>query len=312
MVARTKCTRAGTEPRPLRSGPRKVLKSRVYFYFVMPELPEVETIVRGLHASLMGCTISEIEVLWARSILPPDPAAFARALTGRSIINVKRRGKWIVISLDDDTALLIHLRMTGRLVLGPGERPSDRHARVMFSLDDGRSLHFCDQRKFGRLQLMDDPTEVLGELGPEPLADDFTAQRLAKILAPRRGRIKPLLLNQRFLVGLGNIYTDEALWKARLHPLRLANTFTSAEIQRLHQAIQTTLRAAIASGGSTLSDAAYRRVDGQAGEFTDQLAVYGRAEQPCPRCGATIERIRVSQRSTHFCPHCQPSPESQT
>ena len=182
----------------------------------------------------------------------------------------------------------------------------DRHLRVLLFLDDGRRLHFHDQRKFGRMVLTAEPEAVLGDLGPEPLSADFTPGRLAEMLAHRRGRIKPLLLNQRFLAGLGNIYTDEALWRAGVHPLRQADTLSPAEVERLHRAIQSVLRAAIASGGTTLADAAYQRADGSAGEFAKRLAVYGRGEQPCPRCGSIIESARVSQRGTCFCPGCQP------
>ena len=192
-------------------------------------------------------------------------------------------------------------------MLGSGACLDDRHLRVLLFLDDGQRLWFSDTRKFGRMWLLDDPADVLGELGPEPLADDFTAVRLREMLARRRGRIKPLLLNQRFLAGLGNIYTDETLWQAGIHPLRRADSLSPAEVRRLHRAIRSVLRAAIASGGTTLPDAAYQQADGRSGEFASKLAVYGRAGQACPRCGTTIERIKVSQRGTHFCPHCQPS-----
>ncbi|MEA3340735.1 MAG: DNA-formamidopyrimidine glycosylase family protein, partial [Chloroflexota bacterium] len=171
----------------------------------MPELPEVETIVQGLRTSLVGRVITGAEVRWARSVVPPDPAAFVRRLTGQTVATVGRRGKWIVIGLSGGGALLIHLRMTGRLALEKGKCTDDRHLRVQLSLDDGRSLRFYDPRKFGRLRLVDDPAAELSDLGPEPLADDFTAARLENMLARRRGRIKPLLLNQRFLAGLGNI-----------------------------------------------------------------------------------------------------------
>lgn len=275
----------------------------------MPELPEVETVARGLRASLVGRTIVGVEVRWARSVVPPDPAAFARRLIGQTVTDVGRRGKWVVIALAGGDTLLIHLRMSGRLVVGAGEPSDDRHLRALFSLDDGRRLHFFDQRKFGRLVLTSDPQEVLGGLGLEPLGDDLTAARLGEMLARRRGRIKPLLLDQRFLAGLGNIYTDEALWRASIHPLRQADTLAPAEVRRLHRGIRAVLRAAIEGGGTTLPDAGYQRADGRSGEFAGQLAVYGRAGHPCPRCGTDVERIRVSQRGTHLCPRCQPLPE---
>jgi formamidopyrimidine-DNA glycosylase len=271
----------------------------------MPELPEVETVARGLRAALVGRTIVGAQVLWARSIASLSPEDFVRRLSSQTVTDVGRRGKWLVIPLDGGDTLLIHLRMSGRLLLESEACLDSNHLRVLILLDDGHRLSFVDQRKFGRLHLTDDPSHVLGDLGPEPLADEFTAQRFEQMLQVRRGRIKPLLLNQRFLAGLGNIYTDEALWRARIHPLRGANTLSTAEAQALHEAIQSVLRAAIASGGTTLQDAGYQQADGRAGEFAPRLAVYGRSGQACLRCGQAIERIRVGQRGTHFCPRCQ-------
>jgi formamidopyrimidine-DNA glycosylase len=277
----------------------------------MPELPEVETVARGLRTSLVGRTIVGVEVRWPRSVVPPDPAAFARRLTDQTVAGVERRGKWLVIALDGGDTLLVHLRMSGRLVLESETCLDDRHLRVLLFLDGGQRLRFSDPRKFGRLVLTPDPQEVLGELGPEPLGDDLTPERLGEMLALRRGRIKPLLLNQRFLAGLGNIYADEALWRAGVHPLRQADTLNPAEVRRLHRAIRSVLQAAIASGGTTLPDRTYQQADGRAGEFAGRLAVYGRAGHPCSRCGATVERIRVGQRGTHFCPLCQTLPEGE-
>ncbi len=276
----------------------------------MPELPEVEMVARGLRASLIGCTVTRVDVRWPRSVVPADPAAFARRLAGQTITGVGRRGKWVLIALEGGDVLLVHLRMTGRLLVESAQCLDERHLRVLFFLDDGRPhgrtwLQFVDQRKFGRMVLTNEPQQVVGDLGPEPLDDGFTPERFGEMLARRRGRIKPLLLNQRFLAGLGNIYTDESLWRSRIHPLRRADTLSPLEVQRLHGAIRSVLREAIASGGTTLSDGTYQQADGEPGQFAGRLAVYGQAEQPCPRCGATIERIRVSQRGTHFCPGCQ-------
>lgn len=274
----------------------------------MPELPEVETVARRLRASLPGRSIVNVEVLWNRTVTPSKPADFSRRLVGQTIIGVGRRGKWVRVDLNGGDVLLVHLRMTGQLMLRSAPATDERHLRVSFVLDDGRWLYFFDQRKFGRMVLTDDPQAVLGDLGPEPLAEDFTAARLGEMLAQRRGRIKPLLLNQRFLVGLGNIYADEALWRAGVHPLRAANTLDRAEVERLHEAIGSTLRAAIDEGGTTLSDTAYRQPDGQLGSFGGLLAVYGREGRPCPRCGDPIQRIRVNQRSAHVCLNCQRPP----
>ena len=275
----------------------------------MPELPEVETVARALHTSLVGRTIVDVEVLWARSVAGLEPDTFARRLAGRTITDVGRRGKWATIGLSDGWTLLVHLRMTGRLLLGREECADGRHVRARFVLDDGRSLCFSDMRKFGRLWLVDDAAAALGNLGPEPLTDEFTAERLGEMLALRRRRIKPLLLDQRFLAGLGNIYTDEALWRSGIHPLRRAESLSPGEVRRLHCAIQAVLREAIAGRGTTLDDRGYVGADGQAGSFAGRLAVYGRAGQPCPRCGEPIERIRVSQRGTHLCSCCQRLPE---
>jgi formamidopyrimidine-DNA glycosylase len=273
----------------------------------MPELPEVETVARALHVSLTGRAIVRVQVRWARTLIPPDPVAFARRLVDQTITGVARRGKWIVLALNGADTLLVHLRMTGQLVLEPTVPPDDHHIRVLFSLDDGWWLRFSDQRKFGRMVLTCDPQATLAKLGLEPLGDDFTPERLREMLAHRRGRIKPLLLDQRFLAGLGNIYADESLWRAGVHPLRQADGLTLAEVQRLYWGIRSVLQAAIDSGGTTLADSAYRQPDGRSGEFYELLAVYGREGQPCVRCGTAIQRIVVGQRGTHFCPHCQPS-----
>ncbi len=270
----------------------------------MPELPEVETIARDLRRQLSGHTFAHIQVLWPRTIDRPDPATFCARLTGATVTGVERRGKFILMPLDTGQTLLTHLRMTGQYLWG-ADAP---HLRVRFALADGRTLLFTDQRKFGRLYLTDTPMDVLGGLGPEPLSPDLTPRRLAGMLAVRRRRLKPLLLDQRFLAGLGNIYTDEALWRAGLHPLRPANTLAPADAARLHAAIVALLTEAIAGGGTSLPDEQYQRPDGQQGDYQPLLNVYGRAGEPCPRCGTPIERITVEQRGTHFCPLCQPTP----
>jgi len=277
----------------------------------VPELPEVETLAGGLRASLVGRTIVAVDVRWEGCLSPPDPAAFSGRLAGQTVDAVGRRGKWLVMTLSSGQAMLIHLRMTGQLLLSDESLADECHVRAVFSLDDGRRLVFADMRKFGRICLLDDPEIILSRLGPEPLSSEFTAARLKAMLSTRRGRIKPLLLNQRFLAGLGNIYADEALWRARIHPFRRADEFTEDEIRRLHRAMRAVLRAAIARGGTTLSDGTYRRVDGEAGAYAAQLAAYGRAGEPCPRCGTSIERVKLGGRGTHFCPACQPLEQRQ-
>lgn len=285
--------------------------SRTYNDPTVPELPEVETVARGLRASVVGNTIVGADVLWQRSVVPSDATSFERRVTGCAITGVGRRGKWLMVELSSGDTLLIHLRMSGRLVLESELCVDTRHLRVVLLLDDGRRLSFFDQRKFGRLWLVADTDRVLGSLGPEPLSEEFTAARFGDMLMRRRGRIKPLLMNQRFLAGLGNIYADEALWRAGIHPLRKAKTMTPAEVRSLHKGIRSVLVAAVGSGGTTLADAAYVQADGQSGEFGPRLAVYGRAGEVCPRCGTPVERIRIGQRGAHFCPHCQPLAESE-
>ena len=270
----------------------------------MPELPEVETVVRGLRPALVGRTFTGATVRWPRTIAHPEADRFPAQLAGRRITAVGRRGKYIVLTLDRGW-LLIHLKMSGRLRVVPADEPLEAHTHTTFDLDDGRQLRFRDVRKFGRVHLVDDAEQVIGQLGPEPLADDFTLAVFRQRLARRSGRLKSLLLNQQFLAGLGNIYADESLFAARLHPLRRADTLSPAEQARLYAAIRATLSAAIAGQGTTLSDGGYTDAQGRSGRYQARLAVYGRRGQPCPVCGTPIERIIVGGRSTHFCPGCQ-------
>lgn len=257
---------------------------------------------RGLRQELVGRTITGVEVRWERSIGAPDPVAFAERLVGRAVTGVGRRGKWIVMELDSGEVLLAHLRMTGQLLVEAAEAAKGEYTRVVMELDDGRRLRFADMRKFGRLMLTEEAGDVLGDLGPEPLGEEFTAERFRRMLAERRGRIKSLLLNQRFLAGLGNIYVNEALWQAGVHPLRPGNGLSPAEAEKLYEAIRAVLRDAIEEGG-------FRQADGKAGAFGSELQVYGREGEVCVCCGAVIERITVGQRGTYVCSRCQPPPE---
>lgn len=265
----------------------------------MPELPEVETYARGLQP-LIGRRFLGARALWLRSV-PTGPDLLGPRIAGQVVMDVARRGKYIVLTLSDDV-LLVHLKMTGELVVAPASAPPDPHARVVFDLDAGEELRFHDPRKFGRVYLVADPAQVTGALGPEPLGDDFTPQAFAARLAGRRGRLKSLLLDQTFVAGVGNIYADEALHRARLHPLRLADTLTPDEQVRLYDAIRAVLRQGIANRGTQL-DWAYSQ-----GTNQDALRVFHRHGQPCPTCGTPVERILVGQRGTHFCPQCQPPP----
>lgn len=273
----------------------------------MPELPEVETVARGLRTRLIGRTVTRVIIQWAGSIGAPDPGMFVQRLTGKTVISVDRRGKWILVKVSDGQTLLVHLRMTGQLLLEAIDCAEDEYTRVVLYLDSGERLRFSDMRKFGRLILTDNPSDVLGELGPEPLADEFTVARFERMLSNRRGRIKSLLLNQRFLAGLGNIYVNEALWKAHIHPLRSGDSLSFEEVERLYRAIRSVLRAAIVEGGTTLENGNFKRANGKAGEFASQLLVYDRGGEPCGCCGTPIERITVGQRGTYFCPRCQPT-----
>ncbi len=270
----------------------------------MPELPEVETLVRELGPRVTGCRIERVILRWRRSVATPSPHAFAQRIRGQTIRSLRRRGKFLWFTLDQG-ALLIHLKMTGRLFFLSHPEP-DAHARADFILDNGQILRFSDVRKFGRLYWVQDPEVVMGTLGPEPLDPDFGFEDLARRLSGRRGRLKALLLDQRVIAGVGNIYADEALWRARLHPMRPAASLSPAEIRRLWASLRAALRAGLRHHGTTIQW--YRRLDGEAGAHQRYLRVYGRAGQPCPRCRTPIARLLLQGRSTYFCPACQPPP----
>jgi formamidopyrimidine-DNA glycosylase len=270
----------------------------------MPELPEVETVARGLRSLLIGRTIGDAVVGWPRTIAQPKAEEFAKGIVGRRVDSVGRRGKYVVIGLDRGY-LLIHLKMSGQLQVVRADEPVDKHVHLLLGLDDGRQLRFRDVRKFGRVHLVGDPGEVTARLGPEPLPDDFTLAEFRRLLTRRRGRLKPLLLNQHFLAGLGNIYADEALFVARLHPLRKADSLTPLEQARLYGAIRAVLQGAVEGRGTTLADGGYTDARGEMGTYQEQLAVYGQGGKPCLRCLSSIERIVVGGRSAHFCPRCQ-------
>jgi formamidopyrimidine-DNA glycosylase len=272
----------------------------------MPELPEVETVRRTLQHALHGRSIRNVSrIAWERTVAAPAPEVFKQALLNRTITDVDRRAKYVIIRLDHDEALVVHLRMTGRLTIADADVEPDQHTHVVFQLDNGQQLMFRDTRKFGRIALLDaGGLAVLdGKLGPEPLAETLTAAVFRTLLRRRKGRLKPTLLDQKLLAGLGNIYVDEALWIAKLHPLQPIGELDDAQIEALYLAIKQVLTDAINNRGTTLAD--YR--DGWGFEGSNQrfLNVYNRQGEPCPRCGTPIERIVVAQRGTHVCPHCQ-------
>lgn len=277
----------------------------------MPELPEVETVVRGLRkADICNAVITGQRVGWERTLGGMSTEAFASHVTGATILRVTRRAKYIVMSLSTGWTLLIHLRMTGSLrVVSANELP-ELYERVALLFADGRELRFRDTRKFGRWYLTDAPERILGKLGPEPLSAAFTPEWLAERLRRHRRMLKPLLLDQQFIAGLGNIYVDEALFAARLHPCRLACMVRTPGARRLHQSIQSVLRLGISRMGTSLGDGAvnFYSVAGRRGRNQDALQVFRRDGEACPVCGTTISRIIVGQRSTHYCKRCQPVP----
>jgi len=264
----------------------------------MPELPEVETMVRRL-GPLVGRTFTGVHVEWRRAVQTPVEELEKR-LPGRRIEGIGRRGKYLVFQLSEGDSLIIHLKMTGDLRVSPASEALDRHDRIVFSLDDGRQLRFHDPRKFGRVYLTGDPACVLGRLGPELLDGAFTEDDFLALFDRHSAQIKPLLLSQEFMAGLGNIYADESLFLAGIRPQRRADTLSEEEKRRLYRAIRQVLTNAIEHMGSSLADAAY-----QGGKYQEQFLVYGRGDQPCVTCGRPIARIRLGQRSAHFCHNCQ-------
>ena len=302
----------------------------------MPELPEVETTVRDLRPHLVGRTITRARVTWDRMVETPNAKQFTREIVGNRIVAINRRGKYLVFELEsahemprrareknadydantpnrkskiqnrksapNQKFLIVHLRMTGQFGFHEPRVKRDKHQHVHLLLDDGRELRFHDFRKFGRWWLVDNPEHVVGKLGPEPL--DMTKKEFLSRLRARRGHIKPLLLNQTFVAGVGNIYADESLWYAKIHPLRDATTLTDKEASDLYNAIRRVFRKAIGVGGTSF-DATYKRINGASGEFQEDLRVVGRAGEPCYRCGTPIVKTVVGQRGTYLCPNCQ-------
>ena len=294
----------------------------------MPELPEVETLVRRLREPIVGRTIEHTTVYWKRTIARPAPKEFTRMLQGYTVQSIDRRAKYLVFTLikhpstaqrthaerntveskhvrrsaqDAETStsyLLIHLKMSGKLSVIDRTEPLAKHDRVVFDLDNGQQLRFNDIRKFGKMWLVADPEMVTGSIGPEPLDRAFTLPKFRDLVQSRSGTIKPLLLNQSFLAGVGNIYADESLWLAKIHPLRKIDSLTAAEVAALYRSIRKVLRTAIEDEGTDAGDGVIE------GDYRPR--VYGRTDQPCYRCHQLIHRIVVGQRGTHFCPHCQP------
>lgn len=270
----------------------------------MPELPEVETVARslvegqGVSEGILGRRVAKAAVAWPRTIAEPSADEFVVRIRGQVVAGVGRRAKYIRIDLSEDT-LLVHLRMTGELVLDPEDVPLSKYSQVQIYFQDGLRMSFNDARKFGKLWLVDDPEKVLARLGPEPLDASLKSAAFHAMLTGRSRQLKPLLMDQSFIAGLGNIYVDEALHYARLHPLQRSSQLTKEQTSQLFKGIRKVLRDSIRANGSSI-DWAYR-----GGRFQNKFKVYQKTGEPCPRCGTPIERMVVGQRGTHICPSCQ-------
>jgi formamidopyrimidine-DNA glycosylase len=270
----------------------------------VPELPEVETIRRDLVPHVVGRRFTAVEVMPGaeKVVALPSAAEFRRALPGLRIEGIERRGKYFLFPLSDGRHLIVHLRMTGALIHRPEGAPVDGYLRVRLSLDDKTELRYTDLRKLGMMWLVDDPTLVVGKLGPDAL-EALLPATLRSLLAGRRAPIKVVLMDQARLAGLGNIYADEALFLAGVHPRRPAGSLGTDEVERLHGAVGEVLREAMGHRGSSFSD--YVDAEGKEGMHQLHVKVYRRSGEPCLVCGAAIERIKLGGRSSHFCPHCQ-------
>jgi formamidopyrimidine-DNA glycosylase len=272
----------------------------------MPELPEVETVRRTLQQLIVGKQIQKVTVRLARIIQYPEPEPFSHALVGQTFREVGRRGKFLRFILDD-LALISHLRMEGRYGVYDSTEPLESHTHVIFHFEDGTELRYKDVRQFGTMHLFQLGSELerapLLKLGVEPLDAEFTFTVFKKLITNRSTKIKPLLLNQEHIVGIGNIYVDESLFRARIHPERTANSLSGAELKRLHGAIVDILTQAVEAGGSSIKS--YVNGQGEMGMFQQQLHIYGRKDEPCSACGRPIEKIVVAGRGTHYCTRCQ-------
>ena len=275
----------------------------------MPELPEVESVRRQLEPTLVGRRFERVSIDDPRLVRPYEPAEVAAELEGEHVAAVERRGKYLVVRFESGRVLLIHLRMTGSLLsAASGSLPDDPHRRAVVNLDDGSDVAYRDVRRFGTWLLLESGEAepyLAARVGDEPLDALFTAARLGERLARRRTLLKAALLDQRTLAGMGNIYVDEALWRARLNPLRPASGLDRSELRRLHRGIRAALEHGLARQGSSLRD--YRLPDGSGGSMQNEFRVYGRRDEPCDRCGTLIARTQVAGRTTWFCPTCQPA-----
>jgi formamidopyrimidine-DNA glycosylase len=274
----------------------------------MPELPEVQIIVNDLiNAGLIGKTITDAKVFWKKTIALPSAEEFVQTISGQTISNIRRRAKYIIFDFQSGLHLLVHLRMSGKLqLISPNTEP-DKHEHVILHLSNKFDLRFHNTRKFGRMYLINNPDLILGKLGPEPQADTFTAEIFKKRIQSKNRQLKPLLLDQTFIAGLGNIYVDEALWEAKLHPRQIASRLSGKKLEALYHAIRFVLQKGIDNLGTTLGNGKsnFYSTGQRRGRNAEQLNVFHRTDQPCPRCNTSIVQIIVGQRSTHICPKCQ-------
>ncbi|VGO18114.1 DNA-formamidopyrimidine glycosylase [Pontiella sulfatireligans] len=269
----------------------------------MPELPEVETIARQLRErGVEGREILSLKINWARTVEPLSAASFSWQVRGTTINEISRVGKWMLFSLSSGKTLMIHLRMAGSFSMEKGA-----HDRIVLELSDGLSLYYRDTRKFGRWKLVDDPQEILGKLGPDALTRQFTQKYFSDAMRKRHRMIKPLILDQSIVAGLGNIYADEALWESKVHPERLSDSLSDDELSALFKAIKHVLRVGVKNRGTSLGDGKtnYRDVEGESGGHRAMVKAYGRGGRPCKRCKTTLEKTVVAQRGTTFCSNCQ-------
>jgi formamidopyrimidine-DNA glycosylase len=269
----------------------------------VPELPEVETIKNEIAPLIVGRKIKSVELLWEGMVKQPSPPEFVKKLTGRTVTGITRRGKYLFLHLDKNGILMMHMKMTGSLLVNPEQ---SRFTRAILHLDNGTDVHFSDPRKFGRLWLEKDEKAVRDKLGPEPLDDDFTVNTLAGILKKRTAPVKAVILDQALIAGIGNMYADEALYDARIHPAKAAEALTPAEVKRLHASILKVLLKAIDKKGASVRD--YTRPSGESGHAHDEFVVAHGTGKQCPRCGGEVQRIVVRGRGTYLCPKCQPAP----
>ena len=274
----------------------------------MPELPEVETIKNELLPHVVGRSISGVTLFWEGIVRQPSVEEFCSRLIGQEITRVTRRGKYLILNLNSNEVLIIHLKMSGSLLLKPTSAEPDKYVRAIIHLDNGTTLHFRDPRKFGKMWLVKDKNTVVNKLGPEPLETGFTPQVLAQRLNNRTAPIKALLCDQTFIAGIGNMYADEALFSAKIHPLRLGGSLSHSEIERLHGAIKQVLQAAIGNKGASIVN--YYRPGGELGTAHFEFKVAHQRGETCPVCSTPLKRITVRNRGTYFCPNCQPAPKT--